>query len=429
MKYSKIEIIPSTTNFTNYNSIKSVYKGSSLDRPIGSLACLMMLPIFVFNTIAALVMNKHILILTRNVDALGRPVLIRKFSVGIFRSSACLYGVIKGDIGICGVSQSHTVKLKTQFNILNQIKVKPGIFSLYDLHLKTGLSVECEESLLVKQLNGTIVDFISLLVKSSICAVFYGKRTFKLLDRRVLPLFGLNIKNTTMKESVDWVTNQTDAEYKTKIGFFVNVNSVNLSISNSKFHESLSKADALFADGSGMRIAAKNAGFNLAGNNNGTDMLPHLCKQTIKAGQSIFLLGAEPSVAEKAAKNLLVSFPGLSIAGTQHGFSKNHDDVVKKINASNCDVLLVAMGSPTQEDWIIENQLKLNCKTALAVGGLFDFYSGNISRSPLWMRELGLEWIWRLIQEPKVKFNRYVIGTPLFLYRTFILGLANSEIK
>jgi N-acetylglucosaminyldiphosphoundecaprenol N-acetyl-beta-D-mannosaminyltransferase len=91
--------------------------------------------------------------------------------------------------------------------------------------------------------------------------------------------------------------------------------------------------------------------------------------------------------------------------------------------------LLVALGSPLQEQWLLKNKERLQCKRALAVGGVFDFYSGNISRSPLWLRELGLEWVWRLIQEPKNKFIRYVVGNPLFLYRTFFLNLVNTGAK
>jgi N-acetylglucosaminyldiphosphoundecaprenol N-acetyl-beta-D-mannosaminyltransferase len=81
---------------------------------------------------------------------------------------------------------------------------------------------------------------------------------------------------------------------------------------------------------------------------------------------------------------------------------------------------LIGFGSPIQEQWLIENRSNLNTRTALAVGGLFDFYSGSIPRSPLWMRELGLEWIWRLMQDPVGKWQRYVIGNPLYLYRLWL---------
>ena len=234
-----------------------------------------------------------------------------------------------------------------------------------------------------------------------------------------------------MAEAVNWITDTYQEDDKTQIGFFVNVHSINLAISDPKFFHQLSNANALFADGSGMRLAARKAGFMLNGNNNGTDMLPHLCRSCIEQNQSLYFLGAQPGVAHKAASKLTEQFPGLKIAGTEHGYNddKNSDQIITAINESGCDVLLVAMGSPMQEKWLLEHRDQLQCKTALAVGGLFDFYSGNISRSPMWLREIGMEWVWRLMQEPRIKFNRYVIGNPLFLYRTFFLGLANTGVK
>jgi len=75
------------------------------------------------------------------------------------------------------------------------------------------------------------------------------------------------------------------------------------------------------------------------------------------------------------------------------------------------------MGSPHQEQWLFDHKHRLNCDTALAVGGLFDFYSGDIARAPRWLRELGMEWLYRLMKEPKAKFKRYVLGNPLFIWR------------
>ena len=106
----------------------------------------------------------------------------------------------------------------------------------------------------------------------------------------------------------------------------------------------------------------------------------------------------------------------------------DNDQIVEAINAAQADVLLVALGSPIQEDWVMANRLRLKVGTAIAVGGLFDFLSGNIPRAPLWMRELGLEWVFRLIQEPRVKFTRYVIGNPLFLWRAFVLKKSQADL-
>lgn len=436
MKNTKILLNNNAITLTNYKSINNSYSGAFFDRPIAIVLIIMLSPILMINATLALLTNNSIFSINRKVDSLGRPMNLHYFSMGMFKKTGILFDVFNGNIGMCGLSFNQSISAAAQFAVMNQIKVKAGIYSLYDLHTKTGLAITSEEDLLEEQLNGSATNYMTLMIKSILCTLLYGRSTTKLKKSNILSLFGLHVKNTSMKEAVKWITNnKTNANTnenngKTKIGFFVNVHSINLSISNPTFQKQLTKADALFADGSGMRLAAASAGFLLKGNNNGTDLLPHLCRRCIKNKQSLYLLGAKPGVARKAAENLQKKHTRLTIAGTEHGYTNFTDEeLVADINNSKCDVLLVAMGSPIQEQWLIDNQDKLTCKTALAVGGLFDFYSGDISRAPLWLREIGMEWVWRLMQEPKAKFNRYVIGTPLFLYRTFFLGLATLENK
>ena len=100
--------------------------------------------------------------------------------------------------------------------------------------------------------------------------------------------------------------------------------------------------------------------------------------------------------------------------------------MVEEINASGADIVLGGFGSPHQEFWCERFASALHCQSILAVGGLVDFYSGTIARAPLLLREVGMEWIWRLLQEPKTKFKRYVIGPPEYFIRTFILRNASS---
>lgn len=431
MKQIKISLKNSTQTFKHYNSIKHHYSGSFIDRPLAIVLILVLLPCFVLNAIIALLTNKNIFSLHYRTDALGRKLKLHFFNCGFWHKSAVLFDICLGTIGFCGIPFTHSISPDIQFSIMNQIKVKAGIFSLYDLHLKTGLNITRKEQLLEQQLNGTFTDYLALIIKSFLCSLLYGYTKNIAKNVKYLPLFGLKVNNTSMTETINWITNKQTKNNSTRIGFFINVHSINLSISDIHFFEQLRKADALFADGSGMRLAAKKAGFLLKDNNNGTDMLPHLCKRCIKSHQSIYLLGALPGVANKAANKLVIQFPGLNIAGTEHGYTdiSNSETIITAINNSGCDVLLVAMGSPVQEKWLLEHRKQLQCKTALAVGGLFDFYAGEISRAPMWLREIGMEWVWRLIQEPRNKFSRYVIGTPLFLYRTFFLGLVNTGVK
>ena len=449
-----------TIQLQHYNTIYRQYQGAKFDRPISLLLILILTPLFILNLFLKLLTTKPLFLRQHKIDALNRHLEIHYFSGGLFPKIAVLIDILMGKLAICGIPMTHTMSPNKQFKIVNQIRCKAGIFSLYDLHKKTGLTIMNEEQLLIQQLNGTKLDYLTLLVKSITSMIFYGsskpdnlkldnlnnanlrsvyKKTFSASNHKI-QLFGLPIYNSSMSEAVNWIVKSENSTLKStfsktstslELAFFINVNSINLSISQPEFFTQLSKANKLFADGSGMRLAAKKAGFNLRGNNNGTDLLPHLCRSCINNKKSLYFLGSQPGIAARAASNLRDQFPGLNIVGTEHGFNlvENTNNIITDINASQCDILLVALGSPLQEQWLLKNKEKLQCKRALAVGGLFDFYSGNISRSPLWLRELGLEWVWRLIQEPKKKFIRYVVGNPLFLYRTFFLNLVNTGVK
>jgi N-acetylglucosaminyldiphosphoundecaprenol N-acetyl-beta-D-mannosaminyltransferase len=113
----------------------------------------------------------------------------------------------------------------------------------------------------------------------------------------------------------------------------------------------------------------------------------------------------------------------VTIAGTHHGYF-NHatesEGIVDLVNRSSADILLVAFGVPLQEKWIAANHSRLQTSVCMGVGGLFDFYSGNTRRAPRWLRELGLEWVYRILQEPGRMWQRYVVGNPLFLYRVLV---------
>ncbi len=431
MKKTKLSLQSMAQSLNHYDSIKHFYSGTYIDRPLAIMLIFILLPCFIINALMALITRKNLFSMLRKTDALNRPVILHSFSCGIWVKTAVLFDIYLGNISFCGVPLTHSLSPDIQFCIVNQIKSKAGVFSLYDLHLKIGLTVMSKAQLLEKQLNGNLADYLSLILKSFMSICLYGRTISKLKKTKYLSLFGLKVNNTSMDEAVEWITNTGTQTRGTQIGFFINVNSINLSIENTLFFKELSKANALFADGSGMRLAAKKAGYLLNGNNNGTDMLPHLCKRCVENNQSLYLFGAAPGVANKAANTLVSQFPELNIAGTEHGYKEDkHDEqIITAINNSGCDVLLVAMGSPLQEQWLLKHRDQLQCQTALAVGGLFDFYSGTISRSPMWLREIGMEWVWRLLKEPSSKFNRYVIGNPLFLYRTFFLGLVNTGVK
>ena len=112
----------------------------------------------------------------------------------------------------------------------------------------------------------------------------------------------------------------------------------------------------------------------------------------------------------------------MKIAGFHDGYftEQQESSIIEMINHSGAAILLVGFGVPKQELWLALNREQLNPSVCMGIGGLFDYYSGRIPRAPVWMREIGLEWSWRLMQEPSRMWKRYIIGNPLFLYRVWL---------
>jgi exopolysaccharide biosynthesis WecB/TagA/CpsF family protein len=240
----------------------------------------------------------------------------------------------------------------------------------------------------------------------------------------VVDVFGVRINAITMRQAVDKVVGwSAHGNFPAmKLVSFVNPDCLNKAIENREYHYSVGRSDLVLPDGSGLRIAAKLLGLPLHDNVNGTDLFPLLCEAAAEKGQSLFFFGGLPGIAEKAAAAMQQQFPELTIAGCHDGYTNRDDNeaIVNAINDSGADILLVGLGAPSQEKWLLDQRDQLNAAVALGVGGLFDYYSGHIARAPLWLREAGLEWVWRILQEPAAKWRRYVVGNPLFLWRVFM---------
>ncbi|BAY33492.1 putative UDP-N-acetyl-D-mannosaminuronic acid transferase [Nostoc carneum NIES-2107] len=179
----------------------------------------------------------------------------------------------------------------------------------------------------------------------------------------------------------------------------------------------LENSDLLLADGSGVLWGSALLGKPLIHNLNGTDLVPSLCKKGAQKGLSIYLLGAKPGVAEAAGENLAKTYPGLIIAGTQHGYFSPAETpkILERIRAARPHLLLVAMGVPLQEIWINQYASELPGITCMGVGGLFDFVAERVPRAPIFIRSFGMEWLWRLAMEPNRLWRRYIIGNLIFL--------------
>ncbi len=136
----------------------------------------------------------------------------------------------------------------------------------------------------------------------------------------------------------------------------------------------------------------------------GSDMMAKICKDSVKLGIKLFFLGAREGIAEKVKKILEEKYEKIKIVGTYAGTPLFQDEkgIIDRINKSGADILFVAYGAPAQEMWIARNLKKMRTvKVAIGVGGSFDFLAGTRKRAPKWMQKIGIEWLYRLIQQPK----------------------------
>lgn len=250
----------------------------------------------------------------------------------------------------------------------------------------------------------------------SVTGLLYGSdahpqpRTLRLLDVALDNIDGRTARAAILAELSDG---------RCRVVNFANPHCLNVACTDDRYRAALKRSAMVLPDGSGIRIAACLRGEGLRENLNGTDLFPKLCADAAALGLSIYLLGARPGIAEASARAMQARFPTLRVAGCRDGYfdSTDEDRVIDEINRSGADLLFVALGVPMQELWLDRVAHKLKVRTALGVGGLFDFYSGRIPRAPRWLRDVGFEWVWRLMQEPRRMWRRYVIGNPLFLYR------------
>lgn len=203
--------------------------------------------------------------------------------------------------------------------------------------------------------------------------------------------------------------------------FFVNIYSLNQAYKDREIRKVLTKADLVYCDGAGVRWGARLLGKSLPERMTGADWIYDLARMCQSNRHCLYLLGGAPGVADESAAQLRFLNPELQVVGAHHGFfhKTNHesDEIIQTINRLAPDIILVGLGTPIQEMWIRDNRHKLNAPVVWAMGATMDFVSGRVPRAPEWMCNHGLEWLFRLILEPRRMWRRYLVGNPLFYWR------------
>ena len=201
---------------------------------------------------------------------------------------------------------------------------------------------------------------------------------------------------------------------------YVNAHSLNLMARDPELRGALNRSALVLNDGAGVSLAARMRGERFPQNLNGSDFTVQLLELAAARGWGVFLFGGGPGVAEAAADRLVTRVPGLRIAGMCHGFTGESDDALaRRVKCAGASLLIVALGSPRQETWIDRNLAATGALIGVGVGAFLDFSAGKVVRAPRWMNVLGIEWCFRLMQEPRRLWRRYLLGNPLFLVRAW----------
>jgi len=192
---------------------------------------------------------------------------------------------------------------------------------------------------------------------------------------------------------------------------------------NKDFRKILNNADLCIAEGMGPVIASRILGNPLGGRITGVELVRELGIRNQESRPSLFFFGAKAGVAEEAVQKLVGRDRSIRIVGTLHGENyknaKRHEEIVKAINGVQPELLFVGLGSPRQEQWIVEHLPRLpSVKIAIGVGGAFDFISGRAKRAPVFLQNIGLEWMWRFVREPRrlSRINVAVIKFPMVIF-------------
>ena len=238
--------------------------------------------------------------------------------------------------------------------------------------------------------------------------------------RRVqVDVAGVHIDVVRRYEVVDDISAAIAARRRFRV-YFVNPHTVNLACANDGFRAILNRAERACADGIGVVWAGRLlSGMTLE--QVSTDLLaPGLFSRASAAGWGVFLLGATTDVCEQAAANLAHQYPGLRVVGCYSPpftaiEQMNNDDIARRVNAAHPEILLVAMGNLKQEPWIDANAGRLDVPVILTAGGYLDYVAGNVKYAPNWCHRLNVVWVFRLVQEPRRLWKRYLLGIPLFL--------------
>jgi N-acetylglucosaminyldiphosphoundecaprenol N-acetyl-beta-D-mannosaminyltransferase len=222
--------------------------------------------------------------------------------------------------------------------------------------------------------------------------------------QKKISMLGADIHNVTMQEALSAIDGFIKEDGLHQV-ITLNAEILYQAQTNERLLALINKADLVTPDGSGIVWGADYLGMPLKERVSGIDLLWEICRLAPEKGWRIYLLGAAPGIADKAAENLKNKYPGISIVGVRNGyFNINNEeevrDILKDVQLAAADVIFIAMGAPRQEYFIEDYGADFGVKVAIGVGGSFDVVAGAVKRAPVFMQKMGIEWLWRLLCQP-----------------------------
>ncbi len=232
-------------------------------------------------------------------------------------------------------------------------------------------------------------------------------------------IFDIKVNEIDFQELFGVIENAINSKNKIKI-CYTNPHLVRLSRKEKSIMKILNDFDINHIDGTGLKFAFRSLDKKVVPRFNWTDHACTFLSNCEKKEWSIFFLGGDQVNVLNAVNIVNHSFPNLKVAGFLNGYDSFNDDAVSVINQSSPDILWVGLGSPKQELWVAKNFENINCNVVQCVGDVFGYIAGKRLRGPEFLRKLGFEWFFRLVQNPVKYFNRYVIGIPYFFFLILI---------
>jgi exopolysaccharide biosynthesis WecB/TagA/CpsF family protein/anti-anti-sigma factor len=251
------------------------------------------------------------------------------------------------------------------------------------------------------------------------------------MTRETIVILGIPVDNLDMDETVEGIFDLIEAYRRdgrarqvatVNVDFVVNTLTWRLSRPrHPELIDILRRADLVTPDGMPIIWTSRLLGTPLKERVTGADLVPRLAEAAARSAKSIYFLGGRSDVGRRAAQLLQERFPGLKVAGADSPFvhiegealsaeTDRDQEVIERINGSGADILLIGFGNPKQEVWFDRNRHRLQVPVSIGIGGTYEFIVGSVSRAPQWMQKTGLEWIFRITQDPKRLWKRYFVG-------------------